>query len=80
MALVYKANRPASPRTHLSWLCQRCEDDGRQITRWGICVGDVGRWRRALVKEYVQDSVHTVTDKDDEVDEKRDLSPIAHQA
>ncbi|KAI3343278.1 hypothetical protein F4824DRAFT_493528 [Ustulina deusta] len=33
-------------------------------------------WRRALLKKYVQDTVHRVTDEDDEVDEKKDVSPV----
>ncbi|KAI0512723.1 hypothetical protein F5B22DRAFT_637540 [Xylaria bambusicola] len=61
------------------WLGRRCEDDERQISRWRKCVGATGRWRRALLKKYVQNGVRTVTDEDDEVDEKKEVSPVVHQ-
>ncbi|KAI3320387.1 hypothetical protein HD806DRAFT_230812 [Xylariaceae sp. AK1471] len=61
------------------WLGRRCEDDERQISRWRKCVGETGRWRRTLLKKYVQNGVRTVTDEDDEVDEKKDVSPVVHQ-
>ncbi|KAI1749187.1 hypothetical protein F4782DRAFT_313374 [Xylaria castorea] len=61
------------------WLGRRCEDDERQISRWRKCVGETGRWRRTLLKKYVQNGIRTVTDEDDEVDEKRDVSPVVHQ-
>ncbi|TRX91255.1 hypothetical protein FHL15_007860 [Xylaria flabelliformis] len=61
------------------WLGRRCEDDERQISRWRKCVGETGRWRRILLKKYVQNGIRTVTDEDDEVDEKRDVSPVVHQ-
>ncbi|KAI0103862.1 hypothetical protein GGR51DRAFT_244750 [Nemania sp. FL0031] len=61
------------------WLGRRCEDDERQISRWKKCVGETGRWRRALLKKYVQNGVRMVTDEDDEVEEKKDVSPVVHQ-
>ncbi|KAI0468340.1 hypothetical protein F4859DRAFT_506191 [Xylaria cf. heliscus] len=61
------------------WLGRRCEDDERQISRWRKCVGETGRWRRTLLKRYVRNNVRTVTDQDDEVGEKRDVSPVVHQ-
>ncbi|KAI0859168.1 hypothetical protein F4860DRAFT_279650 [Xylaria cubensis] len=61
------------------WLGRRCEDDERQISRWRKCVGETGRWRRILLKKYAQNGIRTVTDEDDEVDEKRDVSPVVHQ-
>ncbi|KAI1306569.1 hypothetical protein F5Y03DRAFT_384058 [Xylaria venustula] len=61
------------------WLGRRCEDDERQINRWRKCVGETGRWRRTLLKKYIQNGVRTVTDEDDKVDEKKDVSPVVHQ-
>ncbi|KAI1122529.1 hypothetical protein F5Y10DRAFT_253840 [Nemania abortiva] len=61
------------------WLGRRCEDDERQISRWRKCVGETGRWRKALLKKYVQNGVRMVTDEDDEVEEKKDISPVVHQ-
>ncbi|KAI1739932.1 hypothetical protein F4680DRAFT_129039 [Xylaria scruposa] len=61
------------------WLGRRCDDDERQISRWRKCVGETGRWRRILLKKYVQNGIRTVTDEDDEVDEKSDVSPVVHQ-
>ncbi|KAI0873334.1 hypothetical protein GGS24DRAFT_490833 [Hypoxylon argillaceum] len=61
------------------WMGRRCEDDERQISRWRKCVGETGRWRRTLLKKYVQNGVRMVTDEDDEVDEKKDVSPVVHQ-
>ncbi|KAI0455270.1 hypothetical protein F5B21DRAFT_211021 [Xylaria acuta] len=61
------------------WLGRRCEDDERQISRWRRCVGETGRWRRTLLKKYIQSGIRTVTDEDDEVDEKREVSPVVHQ-
>ncbi|KAI8944875.1 hypothetical protein F4801DRAFT_160930 [Xylaria longipes] len=60
------------------WLGRRCEDDERQVSRWRKCVGETGRWRRTLFKKYVQNGIRTVTDLD-EIDEKRDVSPVVHQ-
>ncbi|KAI1359723.1 hypothetical protein F5Y08DRAFT_69466 [Xylaria arbuscula] len=61
------------------WLGRRCEDDERQIDRWRKCVGKTGRWRRILLKKYIQSGVRTVTDEDEEVGEKKDVSPVVHQ-
>ncbi|KAI1213151.1 uncharacterized protein F4807DRAFT_471605 [Annulohypoxylon truncatum] len=64
------------------WLGRRCADDERQISRWRKCVGETGRWRRTLLRKYVQMGVRSVTDEgDDEGDgeEKGDVSPVVHQ-
>ncbi|GAW22755.1 hypothetical protein ANO14919_122980 [Xylariales sp. No.14919] len=71
-------------RGWFQWYCRfylgrRCADDERQISRWRKCVGETGRWRRALLKKYVQNGIHTVTDEDNEVDEKKGVSPVIHQ-
>ena len=69
-------------RGWFQWYCRffqgrRCDDDGRQISRWKKCVGDTGRWRRALVKKYVQAGIRSVNDEAD--DEVEGVSPAIHQ-
>ncbi|KAI0199874.1 hypothetical protein F4808DRAFT_194530 [Astrocystis sublimbata] len=61
------------------WMGRRCGDDERQISRWRKCVGETGRWRRILLKKYIQNGIRTVTDEDDEVEEKNEVSPVVHQ-
>ncbi|KAI1102604.1 hypothetical protein F4804DRAFT_259903 [Jackrogersella minutella] len=63
------------------WLGRRCADDDRQISRWRKCVGETGRWRRTLLKKYVQMGIRSVTDEGDNADEERigDVSPVIHQ-
>lgn len=62
------------------WMGRRCEDDERQISRWKKCVGETGRWRRILLKKYVQQGIRSVFDEgDNEDDEKGDVSPVVHQ-
>ncbi|KAI0166183.1 hypothetical protein GGR57DRAFT_15189 [Xylariaceae sp. FL1272] len=61
------------------WLGRRCDDDGRQISRWRKCVGETGRWRRTLLKKYVQNGIRSVTDEGDEFDDRKDPSPVVHQ-
>ncbi|KAI1338252.1 hypothetical protein F5Y15DRAFT_417301 [Xylariaceae sp. FL0016] len=62
------------------WMGRRCEDDERQISRWKRCVGETGRWRRTLLKKYVQKGIRTVTDEgDQDDDEVGDVSPVVHQ-
>lgn len=62
------------------WMGRRCEDDKRQISRWKKCVGETGRWRRILLKKYVQQGIRSVfDDADDEDDSKEDVSPVVHQ-
>ncbi|KAG9543736.1 hypothetical protein KCU79_g17367, partial [Aureobasidium melanogenum] len=58
------------------WLGRRCDDDDRQIGRWERCVGERGRWRRMLLKKYLQAGVKTVADEG--VDEE-EVSPVMHQ-
>ncbi|KAI1465247.1 uncharacterized protein F4812DRAFT_462092 [Daldinia caldariorum] len=47
------------------WLGRRCPDDNRQVKRWKGCVGETGRFRRSLLRKYVQNGVRTVTDEGD---------------
>ncbi|KAI2623911.1 hypothetical protein GGS26DRAFT_213943 [Hypomontagnella submonticulosa] len=63
------------------WLGRRCADDDRQISRWKRCVGDTGRWRRTLMKKYVQMGIRSVTDEGDDASDERigDVSPVVHQ-
>ncbi|SPJ73555.1 related to vegetatible incompatibility protein HET-E-1 [Fusarium torulosum] len=61
------------------WMGRRCADDERQISRWKKCVGARGRWRRILLKKYVQLGIRTVFADDDEDDEVGDVSPVVHQ-
>ena len=63
---------------------RRCDDDERQVGRWARCVGETGRWRRALLKKYRQAGVRTVFDDGEDDDEEGDgpshgLSPVVHQ-
>lgn len=66
------------------WMGRRCEDDARQIGRWRRCVGEPGgRWRRALLKKYVQHGIRTVADEGpgDGDGDGGDavVSPVVHQ-
>ncbi|OTB00142.1 hypothetical protein M426DRAFT_26874 [Hypoxylon sp. CI-4A] len=65
------------------WMGRRCPDDDRQIGRWKKCVGETGRWRRMLLKKYVQMGIRSVTDEGDEDEDEdelsRDVSPVVHQ-
>ncbi|KAI2465991.1 hypothetical protein F4781DRAFT_407163 [Annulohypoxylon bovei var. microspora] len=63
------------------WMGRRCADDDRQIGRWRKCVGETGRWRRTLLKKYVQMGIRSVTDEGDDEDEEHtgDVSPVVHQ-
>lgn len=71
-------------RGWFQWYCRffmgrRCDDDERQVSRWAKCVGERGRWRRALLKKYKQLGIrHVMTFGDDEEDD-RDVSPVVHQ-
>ncbi|KAK8058035.1 hypothetical protein PG994_008483 [Apiospora phragmitis] len=54
------------------WMGRRLEDeDERQIARWKKCVGETGRWRRILLKKYVQMGVRSVFGEDDNEEEER---------
>ena len=57
---------------------RRCEDDARQVARWKKCVGPTGRWRRALLKRYIQAGVREVFDYGGD-DEAQEVSPVVHQ-
>lgn len=62
------------------WMGRRCEDDERQISRWKKCVGETGRWRRTLMKQYVQRGIRSVFDDGEDADgEGRDVSPVVSQ-
>ncbi|KAI1486002.1 hypothetical protein F5X96DRAFT_657292 [Biscogniauxia mediterranea] len=66
------------------WLGRRCADDQRQVERWNKCVGENGRWRRALLKKYVQAGIRDMADEDAGDGaagrgERTDLSPAIHQ-
>jgi hypothetical protein len=59
------------------FLGRRCEDDDRQISRWRKCVGETGRWRRALLKKYQHAGIKTVNDEG--LEEADGVSPAIHQ-
>lgn len=42
-------------------------------------MGETGRWRRTLLKKYVQMGIRSVFDDGDEADERGDVSPVVHQ-
>ncbi|KAI1641657.1 uncharacterized protein F4817DRAFT_45060 [Daldinia loculata] len=60
------------------WQGRRCPDDNRQVSRWKRCVGEKGRWRKALLKKYVQNGIRSVTDEGED-DQKEEVSPVMHQ-
>lgn len=72
-------------RGWFQWYCRffqgrRCEDDERQVSRWRKCVGETGRWKRTLLKQYARAGVRTVEEDDnDEDDEKPGISPVVSQ-
>lgn len=72
-------------RGWFQWYCRffrgrRCEDDERQISRWRKCVGETGRWKRTLLKQYARAGVRTVEDEEDDEDEERPgISPVVSQ-
>ena len=55
---------------------RRCDDDERQVGRWERCVGERGRWRRTLLKRYLQAGVRNVAD---EGEDEAEVSPVLHQ-
>ena len=66
------------------WMGRRCADDDRQVARWRRCVGPSGRFRRALLRKYVQSGIRHVADEDGGDDDsggerKADVSPVVHQ-
>ncbi|KIW65638.1 hypothetical protein PV04_07880 [Phialophora macrospora] len=66
------------------WLGRRLDDgEGeRQAGRWLRCVGPKGRWKRMLLKKYVEMGVRSVFDDedgDDDAEEERKVSPVIHQ-
>ena len=62
------------------WLGRRLDDgeDERQVGRWSRCVGPKGRWKRMLLKKYIQSGVRSIFDDDAEEREK-EVSPVMHQ-
>lgn len=60
---------------------RRCDDDERQISRWRKCVGETGRWKRTLLKQYARAGVRTVEEEDDDEDddERPGISPVVSQ-
>lgn len=76
-------------RGWFQWYCRffrgrRCDDDDRQVGRWDRCVGEKGRWRRILLKKYLQAGVRSVTDEgmDEDAEDEAGgtgLSPVGHQ-
>jgi hypothetical protein len=70
-------------RGWFQWYCRmfrgrRCDDDERQVSRWKKCVGETGRWRRMLLKKYVQLGVKEVFD-DGADEDAPEVSPVIHQ-
>ena len=70
-------------RGWFQWYCRffqarRCDDDGRQVSRWKKCVGETGRWRRMLLKKYMQSGVREVFD-DGADEDAPEVSPVMHQ-
>ncbi|KAK4543190.1 hypothetical protein LTR36_005740 [Oleoguttula mirabilis] len=57
---------------------RRCDDDTRQVGRWKKCVGETGRWRRMLLKKYMQLGVREVFD-DGADEDAPEVSPVMHQ-
>jgi hypothetical protein len=72
-------------RGWFQWYCRffqgrRCDDDERQISRWRKCVGETGRFKRTLLKQYGRAGVRTVEEDDeDEDDERPGISPVVSQ-
>ena len=56
-------------------------EDARQVSRWERCVGPKGRWRRVLLKKYVQEGVRECFDygDDEEGGGAGEVSPVVHQ-
>ncbi|OCT49266.1 putative zn2+-binding protein melusin contains chord domain protein [Cladophialophora carrionii] len=65
------------------WLGRRLDDgeDERQVGRWLRCVGPKGRWKRVLLKKYVEMGIRSVFDDedDDDAEDERRVSPVIHQ-
>ncbi|KAL9035085.1 MAG: hypothetical protein Q9214_006751, partial [Letrouitia sp. 1 TL-2023] len=81
-------NHAYDARGWFQWYCRffmgrRCADDERQVGRWQRCVGENGRWRRILLKQYVAMGITEVFDDggedDDEGGGKSGMSPRVSQ-
>lgn len=74
-------NHTYDVRGWFQWYCRffqgrRCDDDERQVGRWARCVGATGRWRRTLLRKYVQNGVKDVFD---DGEQEKEISPVIHQ-
>jgi hypothetical protein len=72
-------NYTYDPRGWFQWYTRfyqgrRCEDDERQIGRWRRCVGERGRWKRVLLKKYMERGIREVG-----TDDSEEVSPVIHQ-
>ncbi|KAI4215545.1 MAG: hypothetical protein LQ351_002014 [Letrouitia transgressa] len=82
-------NHAYDVRGWFQWYCRffmgrRCPDDERQVGRWQRCVGENGRWRRILLKQYVAMGITEVfddgaDDDDDRGGRKSGMSPRVSQ-
>lgn len=77
-------NHTYDPRGWFQWYTRfyrgrRCSDDARQISRWKKCVGPTGRWRRILLKKYLQMGIREVFDYGDGDENGKEVSPVVHQ-
>lgn len=72
-------------RGWFQWYCRffrgrRCEDDQRQVDRWARCVGAKGRWKRVLLKQYLQRGIRHVMDEEGgEGGQGGEVSPVVSQ-
>jgi hypothetical protein len=69
-------------RGWFQWYCRffrgrRCEDDRRQVGRWRKCVGETGRFKRGLLKQYGRAGVRSVEEEDEE--EREGISKVVSQ-
>lgn len=72
-------------RGWFQWYCRffrgrRCDDDQRQVDRWARCAGLKGRWKRVLLKQYLQRGIRHVMDEEGgEGGEGGEVSPVVSQ-
>ncbi|KAL9618391.1 MAG: hypothetical protein Q9160_006899 [Pyrenula sp. 1 TL-2023] len=72
-------------RGWFQWYCRffrgrRCDDDQRQVDRWARCVGQKGRWKRVLLKQYLKRGIRHVMDEEGgEGGEGGEVSPVVSQ-
>ncbi|KAI0976338.1 hypothetical protein F4678DRAFT_456664 [Xylaria arbuscula] len=72
---------PKSWTDGLSVNCSLTSDTyDAEANKYGVaCSQSIEEWEAAVLKKYIQNGVRTVTDEDDEIDEKKDVSPVVHQ-